>query len=169
MRRFAPAAAMVVCLTASAIAADGSASLFEAVTRCRMIADPAERVACYDRSVEALQAAERRKEVAIVDRAQISESKRALFGLSLPRLPVFGRAEDGTQISQINSTVASAAMDRGNWLLRLVDGSKWRQIDDNELGRRPRAGDKVIVKRAALGSFRMSIAGTPGIKVRREI
>lgn len=149
-------------------AIEGKASLFEAVTRCRTIVDPTERVGCYDRSVEALQAAEQKHDVAIVDRAQVRETKKTLFGLTLPKLPVFGHADDGQEIAQIDGTVASATIDRGSWLIRLADGSSWRQVDDIELGRRPRAGDKVVVKRAALGSFRMTIAGSPGIKVRRE-
>lgn len=149
-------------------AVEGKATLFEAVTRCRAIVDPTERVGCYDRSIEALQAAEQKHDVAIVDRAQVRETKKTLFGLSLPSLPVFGHADDGQEIAQIDGTVASAAIDRGGWVVHLADGSVWRQIDDNELGRRPRAGDKVVVKRAALGSFRMTIAGSPGIKVRRE-
>lgn len=149
-------------------AADRKPMLLEAVTRCRTIIDPAQRVACYDRSVEALQAAEARNEVTIVDRAQVRETKRSLFGLTLPRLSIFGKDDGGIEISQIDSAIASATIDRGGWVFRLADGSTWRQIDDTEIGRRPRPGDKVTVKRAALGSFRMTVASSPGMKVRRE-
>lgn len=173
MNRIFAIAALAVVLTAPVVgrpaaAADRKASLLDAVTRCRAIVDPAERVGCYDRSVEALQAAEQKREIAVVDRAQARETRRSLFGLTLPRLPVLGDVDDGGEVKQIEATVASASIDAGAWVVRLSDGSNWRQIDDNELGRRPRAGDKVVVKRAALGSFRMMIAGMPGIKVRRE-
>ena len=41
------------------------------------------------------------------------------------------------------------------------------QTDDTVIARRPRANDKVLIKRAALGSFRLSVAGLPSVKAKR--
>ena len=50
----------------------------------------------------------------------------------------------------------------------MAHGARWTQTDDNIIARRPRANDKVIIKRAALGSFRLSVGGQPGVKAKRQ-
>jgi hypothetical protein len=143
--------------------------VFEAVVRCRAIADEKARLACFDAAVASFEAAAASRELVVVDRKQIRESKRSLFGLNLPRLPIFGGGGDDEEIDSIEGVVASAFADgEGRWVVRLEEGGTWRQIDSTMLGRRPRAGSKVKINKAAMGSFMMRLDGQPGIRARRE-
>src|SRR5689334_2671937 len=85
---------------------------FEALVHCRSIAEAAARLQCYDSAAAALEQAAERRDVVVVDRAQVRESRRRLFGLALPHLPIFGGSDNGhdnddEEISQIESTIAS--------------------------------------------------------------
>jgi hypothetical protein len=150
----------------------------EAMLRCRTIADEHARLECFDREVAAFEAAAAARDVVIIDRKQVRETKRSLFGLRLPRLAIFGGGgggggdhadRDDEELDQLEGVVASATQTADNrWVIRLQDGATWRQIDDQILGRRPRAGSKVLIKRAAMGSYMMRLDGQPGVRARRE-
>ena len=148
---------------------------FEALVRCRAITDDGARLQCFDQAAAALQQATEAREVVVVDRAQVRESRRRLFGLPLPRLPIFGGGggdedEDEDEISSIESTVASAHQEGyGRWVVRLEDGSTWVQTDDNIIAGRPRSGQPVRVNRGALGSFMMRVNNQPAVRVRRQL
>ncbi len=98
------------------------------LVECRAIADGVERLACFDREVAAIDAAEAANELVVVDREQIRKTRRTLFGLSLPDLGIFGGGSgDGEEeegVSQIESTIKLA--DRGSygrWILTLETGA----------------------------------------------
>jgi len=55
----------------------------------------------------------------------------------------------------------------GGWVFYLADGSVWSQTDDWPLGLPPERGDKVVVSRGLLGSFRLRLNKQPEIKVKR--
>lgn len=147
--------------------------LFEALVRCRAIAADAERLQCFDTAAAALQQAAERREVVVVDRQQVRESQTRLFGLALPRLPIFGGGDDEDEeeeVTQITSTVVSASQDgQGRWMVRLADGSLWIQTDDRRLALRPRPGQTVVVNKAALGSYMMRVNNQPGVRARRQL
>lgn len=144
---------------------------FEALVRCRAIAEDAARLACFDAAAAALQEAQERRDLVVVDRQQVREGRRRLFGLALPRIPIFGGGddeEDEDRISTVEGVVASASQDGlGNWAVVLEDGAVWVQTDGNALALRPRPGHRVVITRAALGSFMMRVNNQPGIRVRR--
>ena len=148
--------------------------LFQALVRCRAITEDMARLQCFDAASAALAQAAERRELVVVSREQVRESRRRLFGLALPRLPIFGGGDDGRpdeeEIDHIESTVASASQDGyGHWAVRLADGSLWVQTDNNMLALRPRPGQTVVVQRAALGSYMMRVNRQPGIRVRRQL
>ncbi len=145
---------------------------FEAVVRCRTIADAAERLACFDQAVAALQAAQERRDVVMVDRQQVREGRRRLFGLTLPRIPIFGGGDDDDHdadaVHTLESTVSAATTTGfGQYQVTLADGSVWVQVDNNIVAVPPRAGHRIVINRGALGSFMMRINNQPGIRVRR--
>ena len=165
------AAALVAATPALADPKDARSSLVTAAAQCTTITQAAERLACYDKAVGALISAEQKREVVVIDRAQVRQTRKTLFGLNLPNLGLFGDTSDKDgpdAVTQIESTLAKAEMTSGGWLFTLSDGARWRQTDDNILGGRPRVGNTVIIRRGALGSFKLSLAGQPAIKVRRE-
>jgi len=148
-------------------------ALFEALVRCRAIADDAARLQCFDQAAANLQQAAERRDVVIVDRGQVRESRRRLFGLPLPRLPIFGGGDDDDdeeEIRSIESTVAAAHQEGyGRWVVRLEDGSMWVQTDNNIIAGSPRRGQPVRVNRGALGTYMMKVNNQPAVRVRRQL
>jgi len=112
-----------------------------------------------------MSAAIAKKDLVVVDREKARAAKRSLFGFSVSGFGgLFG---GGDEVTQIESTVKSTGRNvDGGWIITLSDGSVWSQTDDWP-GLDPRPGKKVIVQRAALGSYRLSIPGQNGIKVKR--
>lgn len=136
---------------------------------CKGLTDPTARLACYDREVDALDVAERQNDVVVVDKQQIHQAKRSLFGLTLPNLDIFAGKGNSEVISQIEDKVAAARQTGDGWRVTLGDGSSWQQTDGRSLFRDPRPGDPVTVKRGVLGSYFMMVGKIPGFKVRRVI
>jgi len=174
-RKYLPLAVVALGFAAAALAAPPAPQrpeAFEALVRCRAITDEHARLACFDAAVARFEAAAASRDVVVVDRRQIRETRRSLFGLNLPSLPFFGGgdAEDkAEEVNQIEGVAAAASQDgAGNWVIRLQEGGTWRQTDGTLLGRRPRAGSKVVVRRATMGSFMMRIDGQPGVRAKRE-
>ena len=149
---------------------------FETLIQCRSLSDPGARLACFDSAAAALEQAAERRDVVVVDRAQVRESRRRLFGLALPSLPVFGgggRGQDhgDDEVSTLEGVVASATTSSfGQWSVRLRDeGGLWVQVDHNTLALDPRPGQAVVIRRGPLGSYIMRIGNQPGIRVRRQL
>lgn len=141
------------------------------LTACRAIGDAGERLACFDREVAALEAAEAAREIAVVDRQQIRRTRRSLFGLRLPDLGIFGddddRGEDGAGVQEITSTLRSAYTGNdGRMQYALEDNSVWVQTE-GRVGRMPRGGEAVRVRRGLLGSFILTIGERAGVRVVR--
>jgi hypothetical protein len=167
---FALAAVVLTGLAASpALAKDQPVptqpAVFQAVISCKTIADPTERLACYDRSVGALSTAAEAKDVLVVDRETARKTKKGLFGLALPRIKLFGDNDD-EEIEQIESTIAStyAAKD-GSSVFVLPDGARWKQTDGRFTY--PKAGQPIVIKRGSLGSFFARVNGQTGVRVVR--
>ena len=145
---------------------------FEALVRCRAITDDAARLACFDTAAAALQAAQERRDVVVVDRQQVREGRRRLFGLTLPRIPIFGGGDDDDRdddaVRSLESTISAVTQaGYGQYQVTLADNSVWVQTDNNTLAVPPRSGHRVVINRGALGSFMMRVNNQPGIRVRR--
>ncbi len=164
------AALMLLASPASAKDKDEDASTappptYQAVLDCQKIADSAARLACFDRSVSTMAAASQNKDLVIIDRATIRQTKRGLFGISLPKIKLFG-GNDDVEVNSIESTITTAYAARdGNSVFVLADGSRWKQTDGRFTY--PKPGQPITVKRAALGSFMANVNKQPGVKVIR--
>ncbi len=171
MRNFlivAGAYALIVAGTAQAAKPVdlGTPAQVQQLIHCRSIAAADERLACFDRESAAMNEAIQAKNLVFVDKEKARAAKRSLFGFSIPDFGgLFGGGDE--DVSEIESTVKSTGHNAdGGWIITLADGSTWSQTDDWP-GLDPRPGKKVIVKRAALGAFRLMIPGQNGIKVKR--
>ena len=167
----------VVTVALGALASSGAvaatpparAPAVQAVADCRSLADDAQRLACYDKTVSAMAEAEDKGDLVSIDREQRRTVRRQAFGFALPSLAIFDRGEKPDEINQVTETIAAAFHNAdGKWVLHMQDGAVWRQIDDFEPGRSPHAGSTAVIKRALLGSFFMDIDGQPGIRVHRD-
>ena len=134
---------------------------------CRSVQDSAQRLACYDREAAAVDQAIIKRDFVMIDNQRATQTKRALFGFSIPNFGgLFGGADD--EVKEIGSTIVAA--DRNGylgWTIKLADGSTWAQTDDFDPGLPPRKGDKVVVRRGMLGSFSLQVNNQPGFKVKR--
>ena len=146
---------------------------FEELVRCRAIGDAAARLVCYDRTAASLEAAAERRDILLVDRNQVRQTKRSLFGLDIPDFNIFGGGDGDSEqeeIKAIESVVASALQDsQGRWIVKLQEGGTWAQTDNAPLALRPRTGQKVKINRGALGSYMMSVNGQPAVRAKRQI
>jgi hypothetical protein len=144
---------------------------FEALIKCRGIADEKARLQCFDAASAALEQAAERHDLVVVDKKQMRETRRTLFGLEIPRLKIFGGGDDeGEEVKSIESVVVNAyPNENGQWIVHLEDGSTWIQTDHNTIAVTPRKGTKVKVVKAALGSYMMRIGNEPGVRARRQL
>lgn len=141
----------------------------KAVVDCRPIADPAQRLACYDAATAALDAAEAKGDVVVVDRAQVQEARKAAFGFNFQMPSFLTQGEAPEALKQIDSTVGSARQDaRGKWTVVLEDGAVWTQIDAEKFRKAPAPGDKVEIRAASLGSFFLKVEKLGTIRAKRQ-
>ncbi len=169
--------AALLALVALALAAPASAQkagekrsqVLSRVVDCRKLEDGQARLACYDREVAAMEVAEARKDVVVVDREQLRKTRRTLFGLTLPNLSVFGDDNDDQEgVQRIETTIKAVSQNPyGKWILTLEDGARWAQLDSIELPIDPRPGHPIKIRRAAMGSYLANIKDQNAIRVRR--
>ncbi|MEH3121824.1 MAG: hypothetical protein PGN16_07560 [Sphingomonas phyllosphaerae] len=166
-------AVLMTCLSGAALADPASpdrSGVAEAVIRCRAIAGDTERLKCFDAAAGALNGAIAARQVVVVDRAKVEAERRARFGerrraADLPSL----QDADGNKLDTLTGKLAQAAQTSdGNWSFTLADGSRWLQTDGQAFAVAPRAGETVVVKRAALGSYKLTVGRQPGVRVRRR-
>lgn len=158
----------------SATTAAPRPQLLVKLVECRAISDSAQRLACYDAQVSALDAAEKKRDVVVMDRAQVRETRRSLFGFSLPSLNLFGggakddKNDAAEDVTEINSTVVSAHPLRGSgWTIVLANGAGTWETGDSLSRDRPEAGAKVHIKKALMGSYLGSVGYNQGVRFRR--
>lgn len=182
MRIFRSCSAAVLVVTAtcpvlsaaaqSRPAAVDAGRLMDDAAQCRALSDPAERLACFDRTVAALAAARENGDITLLDRARVRATNRSLFGFTLPKLNLFGdrdgdpRAE-GEVVREVESVIRDVAgAGPGLYVLRLADGSQWRLTETARFA--PRAGETISIRRGALTSYRASIAKGRSLSIVRE-
>jgi hypothetical protein len=160
--------ALCVALPATAAPANPRLPVIESLAACRAIVDAGQRLACYDRAAAGLDEAERKGEVVVIDRARAEAAHREAFGLPVPSLDFIAKTLSPGNADRISGVVRSARADaNGYWTVALEDGAVWRMID-GMLSRPPRAGSKVSIARASLGSFKMNVDGQPAVRVHRD-
>lgn len=169
MRRFGMVAAAAVMMMGSPASAqsDGGDRVVAAVTACRTITGEADRLACYDRAAAALDQARAAKDIVVMDRQQVRERRRSLFGLPLPNIKLFGDGEDARdEVAQIDSTIVTVSKyGRGLWTVTLADGSTWRTSAPLRFDPEPRGA--VTIKRSAFGGYRGTFGRANTVQVVR--
>lgn len=139
-----------------------------ALEQCRQITDSAQRLACYDRAAPALITASRSGEINVVDRGQLRQARRSLFGFSMPKLPFFSGDQSSSDTpDQIETTVKSAwDLGYGKYRIKVTEGDAvWETTE--ETSHEPRPGQKIVIRRGTMGSYFLRIDGNVGVKGRR--
>lgn len=157
--------AAAVPASAQEIPKTATPKLFEDVVNCRAIQDSAERLACYDRGVAALDTAQKSNELYVADKAAMKEARRGLFGFSLPKLKIFGDQDLG-ELDELETTIAAVSSGQRGYIFTLADGARWMQTDKKYMDR-PKIGAKIRIKKAALGSYMANIEKRTGFRIER--
>lgn len=145
------------------------AATLQKLTDCRKVAESAARLACYDAAAAEIETAEAKGDIVVVDREQARAVRRQAFGFSMPSLTLFERGEKAEEVDTVTAKVASASVNgAGKWVIELEGGAIWVQIDANEVPLTPKAGDAVRIRRAALGSYLMSVKNQRAFRARRQ-
>ena len=172
MKKFLiPFAAASLVLTAAPAAAQAEFEIedsdqLEALRACKDIAEDAARLACYDSAAGKLTAAIESGEVQVVDKEDVKEARRGLFGFSLPKIKLFGSdGDDGEQLEMLESTITSVSRTRGGYIFQIKDGDATWEIKKAPMRlRTPKAGDTVVFKKASFNTYFIRIEGQIGVK-----
>ena len=144
-------------------------AIYQAVVDCRTIRDATQRLACFDRTVGEMASATTAKDLVILDRETMRETRKGLFGISLPSLKLFGGSDeenDREEITQIDSTITGLrTAGDGFMIYTIADGAKWKQTE----GRTPfpKVGQPIRIKKAAMGSYMANVNNRPAVRVMR--
>lgn len=123
------------------------------LSACRDITDGTARLACYDREVALFDAAVKERRIAVVNQEEIRKTKKTLFGISLPDIKLF-EGNGGPEIKELTAVIKSTRQGEGGRIIfTLEDGAVWVQTDDYPVFYAVKAGQKVILKRGAMGSY----------------
>lgn len=147
------------------------AAALKSLSDCRAIADDSARLACFDAAAASIDQAETSGELVVVDRGQVREAKRSLFGFDTSALNFFDRGdgEARVEVSNVTLTVDRAYRgEGGRWVMVMTDGQVWRQIDSSGPYNPPRQGSKAEIRKASLGSYFLNVDGQTAIRARRE-
>lgn len=170
---------VIISLVAAGLMASGASAAkapppmspyVNALEQCRQIADSTARLACYDRTAPSLITAARSGEINVVDRGQMREARRSLFGFSMPKLPFFsGDQSAGDAPSEIQTTITSAReIEYGKYRITIADGGAvWETTEDSIGLHAPRAGQKITIRQGTMGSYFLRIDGQRSVKGRR--
>lgn len=163
------AMAAAAALPVQSVPAQNRSETLARLMACRGVADGAARLACFDAAAGVLDTAERQGDLVVLDRAGVAETRRQLFGFEMPALPRLFGPDGAPEIDSIDSTLQSASLvGEGRWVFRLADGGVWRQIDSERVRFQNRPGQPVRVRKAALGSFLLTVGGSRAVRVRRQ-
>ncbi len=141
---------------------------------CRTVADPSARLACFDAAAAQMVAATDAGDLRFVDREDVRQTRRRLFGFSLPDLGIFGGDDDDDEdqedeLDMLESTITRVRhLSSNSFTFVIADHEAVWQVNEAPSRLiRPEPGDKVVFKKAALGSYFIRINGQIGVKGRR--
>jgi hypothetical protein len=153
----------------------GSTAL-EPFARCRAIPAAEARATCFDAAARALEAAVVAKDITIVSRQDVRETRRSLFGFTLPRVGLFSGGDDrdggrpgrnrtsDDDFKEIETTITSArSVANGRVELRIAEGEAlWVTTDPMPFP--PKAGSKVRIRKGTMGTYFIAVQGERSVR-----
>lgn len=144
----------------------------QGIVACRAIIDSAQRLACFDRTSGELTEALAQKDITVLDRQQVRQARRSLFGFALPNLSVFGvsdkdEADKQSGVKELDTTIKAVnSVAYGRWDITVAESDAvWRNIE--EVGDKPVVGRPVHITKAALGSYFFKVGSDRAFKAIR--
>jgi hypothetical protein len=162
--------ALCTALPAAAAPQSNVPEVVKNMLACKSMAADAERLACYDKASAAFDQAVAEREVTIVDKQEVSRTRRSLFGYMLPNLAVLGIGDKDDQkaseFTTLDSTIKSVrGSSYGKWEMELEEQAVWRNVE--LLDAAPKTGEKVHIRKASLGSYFMKIGDRRSVRAVR--
>jgi len=145
----------------------GRAAILQSLLDCRGLSDDAARLACFDQSAAAMDQAEAKGDIVVVDREQARSVRRQTFGFTMPSMALFERGVTPEEMNNITGVAKRAYQASGKWVIELEDGAVWQQTDTVAIGRPPRSGSKVELRKAAMGGYFMNLDGQRAVRAKR--
>jgi hypothetical protein len=140
----------------------------DALAACRAVTDNGARLACYDQASSRFTEAVSKGEVIVMDKQEVRQTRRSLFGFTLPHIALFrgdeGVAGDQDQIEAVITSASGIGYDK--YRMRIED-AVWETTEAAPTINPPRAGQKVVIKRGALGNYFIRIEGQKAVRGRR--
>jgi hypothetical protein len=146
---------------------DAAPKIFADAINCRQIADDVERLKCYDETVGKLATAQANREVYVADKEEVKKSRKGLFGFTLSDIGIFGGDGETDKIDAIEATIKSVREAAGKYTFVLDDGAVWAQTEAGYVGLTPKPGQKIAIKRAAMGSYMGRVENGRTIRMKR--
>ena len=162
-------AAMLVPGAAAAQPAGKEADALEALAACRGQNDPARRLACYDSTATALLKAREAGEVQVVNRGELREVRRNLFGFALPKLPFFkgDRSQEEADDKLETKITNWRSVGYGKYRIVVEGGAVWETSEASDSIDPPASGQPLSIRKGALGSYVLRINNQRGVRGRR--
>lgn len=149
-------------------ARDVSGEYLDGLKACQQITDNATRLACFDSAVGSMVAATETGDVKVIDREDMRETRRSLFGFSLPNLGLFGSGDEDEQTELFTTTITHVRYTgRNSARVTTAEGAVWEMNNIPSNRREFEVGDEVRFKEASLGFYFLRIDGQTGVKGRR--
>lgn len=135
---------------------------------CQTITDDLERLACFDAAVGNIVTASDAGDVQVVDREDVRQTRRSLFGFNLPDIGLFGGDDDEEEEELFTTTIESVRYTGRNSLrFTTAEGAVWEMRDIPRRLRTVEAGDTAEFKGASFNTFFIRINGQMGVRGQR--
>lgn len=163
------AASALSCMPVSAQAPSENASgdeYIDELRKCQAIAEDSSRLACFDAAALGLVTANETGEVRLIDKEDVRQARRQLFGLAAPEVDLL-KPDEGEEVDNkyLESQIVSVRyLSRQKIQFTTTEGALWEIKRAPKRLKRVEAGDKVVFKKASLGSFFIRIEGQLGVK-----
>jgi hypothetical protein len=151
-------------LSAQAPQAAAAARVLKSFQDCRDLTGQSAELDCYRAATERLTREVEAKKVTILDRSDVRETRRSLFGFSLPKLKLFGGDnDDDPEFTEIEAKVVRIRdLEYGKLTFTLPDSAVWQTTEP--VKKRPSVGSQVRIKQAAMGGYFISFDGGRAIR-----
>lgn len=136
---------------------------------CRALPGEAQRLACYDRTVDQMGTAQASGDLVVVERSRVQQLQTELFGFAAPAMSALFRGGEAKQVGAIETTLERAYRGaEGRWRFQLADGGLWEQVDHDPVRFVNQPGQEVRVRRASLGSYMLTTGNSRAVRVQRR-
>ena len=154
-------------LSAQEAAEETSGDYLEALKACQTITEDTARLECFDTAVGSMVTASEAGDVQVVDREDIRQTRRGLFGFSLPNLGIFGGGDDEDEELFTTTITNVRYFTRRHAQFTTEEGAVWEMRNIPRRMRTIDPGDSVEFKEASFGYYFVRVEGQTGVKGRR--